>query len=75
MKTATHYEICVEGHLPDHWSEWFEGLVIRTEPDGCTTLAGPLADQSALMGVLNRITALNIPLVSVQRGSRGDAPR
>lgn len=70
MKEPFIYEIRVEGHLPDHWSEWFEGLVIRNEPRGESTLSGPLPDQPALIGVLNRLTMLNIALVSVRRVSQ-----
>ncbi len=61
------YEIRVEGHLTDRWSVWFEGLAIRNEPDGETTLAGAISDQAALFGVLNKIQALNLTLISVSR--------
>ena len=59
------YEIRVEGHLTDRWSDCFEGLAIRREPNGETTLDGPLSDQAALLGVLNKIQALNLTLISV----------
>jgi hypothetical protein len=61
------YEIRVEGHLTDGWSEWFEGLAIRNEPNGETTLSGLISDQSALFGVLTKIHALNLTLISVYR--------
>ncbi len=68
MKAAAIYEIRVEGHIPpEHWSEWFEGLVICNEPEGQATLTGKVEDPSALMGILNRILALNISLISVKR--------
>jgi hypothetical protein len=63
------YEIRIEGHLTDRWSDWFEGLAIRVDPNGETTLSGPLIDQSALFGVLTRIHALNLALISVNRSS------
>ncbi len=63
------YEIRIEGHLPDRWSEWFEGLAIHTDPNGETTLMGRLTDQAALFGVLAKIHNLNITLISVQRSS------
>ena len=62
-------EIRVTGHLADRWSDWFEGLAIRNEPNGDTILGGPLADQAALLGVLNKIHALNLTLISVNRSS------
>ena len=61
------YEIRVEGHLADRWSDWFEGLTIRNVANGDTILTGLLADQAALYGVLIKIHNLNLVLVSVQR--------
>ena len=61
------YEIRFEGHLADHWSDWFEGLAICNDPNGETTLTGLLADQSALFGVLIRMHNLNLNLVSINR--------
>lgn len=60
------YEIRVEGHLADRWSDWFEGLAMRTEGDE-TVLTGWLTDQAAVHGVLRRISDMNLPLVSVVR--------
>jgi hypothetical protein len=65
MEKARFYAIRVEGQLMDHWADWFDGLVIQTCPDGETKLSGALADQSALFGVLNKIHALNLTLISV----------
>ena len=56
MDKSCIYEIRVEGHLTDSWSDWFEGLAIRNEPNGETTLSGSLTDQAALFGVLNQDT-------------------
>ncbi len=61
------YEIRIEGHLSDRWSEWFEGLAIRNGPNGETTISGLLSDQAALIGVLTKIHALNLVLISVCR--------
>lgn len=61
------YEIRVEGHLTDRWSDWFEGLSIHNEAGGETVLSGPIIDQSALFGVLNKIQALHLVLISVAR--------
>lgn len=61
------YEIRVEGHLADRWTEWFEGLAIRIEPCGETLLQGLVIDQSALFGILNKIQSLHLILVSVHR--------
>jgi hypothetical protein len=75
MDTPCIYKIRVQGHLGDRWSDWFEGLAIRNEANGDTILAGVLADQAALYGVLLKIHNLNLVLVSVQRSDcNGDQP-
>ena len=61
------YEIRVKGHLTVGWSEWFDGLVILNDPGGESILSGPLSDQAALLGLLTRIHALNLTLLSVHR--------
>ena len=61
------YEIRVAGHLSERWSDWFGGLAIHNDLDGETTLTGCLADQAALFGVLGKVHALNLTLVSVRR--------
>jgi hypothetical protein len=66
------YAIRIEGHLSDRWSDWFEGLSVCKEPDGETILSGLVTDQSALFGILNKIQALNLVLVSVNRSTYAD---
>ncbi len=61
------YQIRVEGHLTDRWSDWFEGLAICKEPNGETILSGLISDQSALFGMLNKLQALHLVLISVAR--------
>ena len=61
------YEIRIKGHLDERWADWFEGLTFTHESDGTTILDGPLTDQAALHGVLNRIRDLGLPIISVQR--------
>lgn len=61
------HEIRVRGHLDGRWADWVEGLAFTHGPDGTTTLIGPLADQAALHGVLNRLRDLGVPIVSVRR--------
>ncbi len=59
------YEIRLKGHLDDRWTDRFEGLTITLEEDGNTLLAGRVADQAALHGLLKKIRDLGMPLVSV----------
>lgn len=61
------YEIRVEGHLDERWSDWVGGMAFHRDADGSTLLRGELADQSALHGVLARLRDLGLPLLSVAR--------
>ena len=61
------YEIHVEGHLTERWSDWFDGLIIHNEPDGETILSGSFIDQAALFGTLSKIHSLNLTLISINR--------
>lgn len=67
MTTHYTYEIRVKSDLANRWSDWFEGLEVRSDPDGETLLRGELVDQSALFGVLTKIHSLNLELISVAR--------
>ena len=59
------YEIRIEGHLDQRWSDWFDGLAISHEDDGTTTLRGGVTDQSELHGLLAKVRDLGAALISV----------
>jgi hypothetical protein len=61
------YEIQVQEKLDDHWSAWFDGLTLSREEDNTTFLRGPVADQAALHGLLDRTRDLGLTLISVRR--------
>lgn len=77
MKTRPHpqlpaqYRIQVQGVLDQHWSGWLNDMGITVENDETATplmtLTGPLADQAALRGLLNKLWDLNLTVVLVQR--------
>ncbi|HTQ90873.1 MAG TPA: hypothetical protein VMK84_15425 [Streptosporangiaceae bacterium] len=62
---ALTYEFRVEGHLDDHWSAWLGELTITRHHDGTSTLAGPVADQAQLHGVLARLRDIGATLLSL----------
>ena len=58
-------EIRVRGQLDGTWSAWFGGLAVADGADGEAVLAGELADQAALHGVLIEVRDLGLPLLAV----------
>jgi hypothetical protein len=60
-----YYEIHIKGHLNSTWSDWLEGLEMKLSDNGETTLSGPIVDQAALMGVLNKLNRLNLTIISI----------
>jgi hypothetical protein len=69
---AGQYEIHIKGHLNRQWSDWLEGLEMRLLDNGEMILFGPIADQAALMGVLNKLSRLNLTLISVNEVKKKD---
>ena len=68
---AGWYEIRVKGHLDSRWAAWFDGLAIAYGSDGTTMIHGPVADQAALHGLLQKIRDLGLPLISVNHVAPG----
>jgi hypothetical protein len=69
------YVIKVPGRLDEGWSEWFEGMEIVVDCGGdgptTTTLTGIVADEAALLGLLDRLYSLGLRLLSVIRTGPG----
>ena len=66
-RDSGRYEIRVKGHLDRRWSAWFDGMTLTTAGDGTTTMAGPVVDQAALHGLLQRLRDTGLPLISVRQ--------
>jgi hypothetical protein len=64
--TALVYEIRVSGPVPATLLEEFEGVGVVVHPT-LTVLRGPIVDQAALHGILNRLQGLNLELIDVHR--------
>ena len=64
---ARIYRIVVEGMLDENWSDWFGGLTVIPQINGKTWLTGPVVDQAALHGLLDRIRDVGLELLSVEQ--------
>lgn len=63
---TSHCEIRLKGHLDARWAAWFDGLTLSNESDGTTLIQGPVLDQAALHGLLQKVRDVGLPLLSVQ---------
>jgi hypothetical protein len=59
------YEIRLRGHLAPRWASRFDGMTLTAEADGTTRIAGPVADQAALHGLLRTLRDIGLPLLAV----------
>jgi hypothetical protein len=65
MCLNSRYEIRVKSVLDERWTAWFEGLQVSS--DGVeTVIAGTVADQAALHGLLTMVRDLGLFLISVR---------
>jgi len=70
MSEAWTYEIQVQGWIGERWAHWFEDMSVSAQgeaPGATTTLTGAVADQAALLGLLQKLYTLGLPLLLVQR--------
>jgi len=71
MVHARTYQIQVEGRISERWAHWFEDMAITIaegeDVPSFTTLVGPVADQAALLGLLQKLYTLGLTLLLVKR--------
>ena len=67
VRWPARYEVRVDGVLDGRWSAWFDGLQVSSDDRGQTTIAGPVTDQAALHGVLDKVRDLGLELLEVRR--------
>ena len=67
------YEIRVMGRLGSRWASWFDGLTLTHADDGTTVISGPIVDQAALHGLLQRLRDLGVTLLSLTCTAAGEA--
>ena len=67
---AAPYRIRLQGSLDTTWSDMLRGMSVAAEPSApgapVTILQGEVVDQAALLGILNLVYELGLPLLSVQ---------
>ena len=68
-KKLKFFQIKIKEELDDNWAEWFSEMEMTVETDSkgnsVTVLAGPVIDQAALNGLLNKIWGFNLTVLSV----------
>ncbi|NOR49454.1 MAG: hypothetical protein GQ530_00285 [Desulfuromonadales bacterium] len=68
--SSANYRIHVKGFLDESWSDRLNGLSINNQasPTGLpvTELCGEVRDQAELLGVLNSIYEMHLPLISLE---------
>jgi hypothetical protein len=70
------YEVRVKGVLdPVGAGYWFAGFELTPLPEGESLLTGWVADQLALHRLLTQIRDLGLPLLSITRIGRMEAPK
>ncbi len=70
MNDKAIYEILVMGTLGERWAEWFQGMTIRQDQQNgahVTQICGLVADQSSLLGMLQTLINLGLPILLVKR--------
>jgi len=65
IRKSRAYRIVVGAELGERFAAAFEGMEVRSA-DGQTVITGRVIDQSHLHGIIDRIGALGLNLVSVQ---------
>jgi hypothetical protein len=70
MNDKAAYEILVMGTLSERWAEWFQGMTIQQELHQglrVTQICGLVPDQSSLLGMLQTLINLGLPILLVKR--------
>jgi hypothetical protein len=70
------YRICIQGELDQRWFDYFgtHSVAVETDQAGrrLTTFISEPIDQGALVGLITRLNALGIALISVTAAQESD---
>jgi hypothetical protein len=71
MTEPAKYRIRVIGEIDESWADYYGGMLVRIEnhPDKLkeSILVGWLEDQAALVGLIERLYNLGLPILSVEK--------
>jgi hypothetical protein len=65
--TDHEIEVVVRGPLWPSLLAALDAYAVHTDANGLTTIAGLVADQSQLLGLIEMLGSLNVELISVNR--------
>ena len=70
MYESAVFTIPSQGEVDEDWSEYFDAQSLSVEADeaglSVTTLISEPVDQAALIGIINRLNDIALPLISVE---------
>jgi hypothetical protein len=77
LDNPAHYRICIQGLFDACWLELLSGVWLITERQSVgqrfTTLVGQVADQAALVGDIEQLYSLGLPILAVECLLKQDA--
>ena len=69
FSSVAYYKLCVLGYIDDSWSDRLGGMAIElafsADKKPITFLEGPVSDQAELIGIVNSLYQMHLPLISV----------
>ncbi len=68
MDRSATYFIRVEGCIGERWKDWFGDLSVTHSDEAFVTsvLQGTITDQAALLGLLQKLYSLGLPILEVR---------
>ena len=64
------FQVCIRGMLDESWSDYFgtQSMLVEVDEEGdaVTTFTTEAVDQAALVGLINRLNSLGLPLLAVE---------
>ena len=65
------YEVRVQGRIDSQWTKWFDDMTLCTDEIDetlvFTTISGAVVDQAALLGLLQKLYSLGLPICELRQ--------